>query len=81
MVAFEVKDRSCGGCAAAITRSVQQVDGSASVNVELAHQRVEISGSVRDAASLAAAIAAAGYTPVPVGTASGGAKAGSCCCG
>jgi copper chaperone len=85
MVAFEVKDMSCGGCASSIAQAVQARDSAASVKVDVARRRVEISGSVLDPAALAAAIASAGYIPVLPGATSDAsprddAKVGSGCC-
>lgn len=83
MVVFEVQDMGCGGCAAAITRRLQALDKTATVEVDLARRRVEISGSAMDPARLGAAIAGAGYTPVLIDSASVGssskARAGCCC--
>ena len=85
MVAFEVKDMSCGGCAATITRAVRSADKSAEVQVDLPRHRVEVRGGTLDAATLAASIAAVGYKPVladPVVAPAGApAKASGCCCG
>jgi copper chaperone len=66
MIAFEVQDMSCGHCVATITKAVKAVDGNAAVQVDLASHRVTIDGRAADAAALKAAIADAGYTPVPV---------------
>lgn len=85
MFAFAVEETNCGACAAAITRSIRQVDKAAVFEIDLADWRIEITGSVRDPASQGAALAAAGYTPVPLGTgpATASAKAGTgcSCCG
>jgi copper chaperone len=69
MVAFEVQDMSCGGCAASITRSLKALDGTATVHVDVARRRVEVRGSALDTVALGARIASAGYTPIPVGSA------------
>ncbi len=90
MIAFEVKDMTCGHCVGAITAAVKAVDGSAEVQVDLATHRVQISAGQSSSAGLDAALAAAiqdaGYTPVrldvdmvqPAATANP-AKRGCCC--
>lgn len=65
MIAFEVKDMSCGHCVKAITEAVKAADARAEVNVDLARHRVEIEPVSADAAALAGVIREAGYTPVP----------------
>jgi copper chaperone len=67
MFAFEVKDMTCGHCAATITRALKSVDAGAQVQVDLAAQRVTVDAAAADAAALLAAIHDAGYTPVAVG--------------
>jgi len=64
MIAFEVKDMSCGHCVSTITRAVQEADRDATVRVDLATHMVTIQPGSADAATLAAAIQEAGYTPV-----------------
>ena len=66
MIAFEVKDMSCGHCVSTITKAVQQTDRDATVRVDLAAHMVTIQPGAADAATLAAAIQEAGYTPVAV---------------
>lgn len=63
MIAFEVKDMTCGHCVRAITEAVKSVDGGAEVQIDLATHRVEITATA-DAAALRDAIQEAGYTPV-----------------
>jgi len=65
MIAFEVKDMTCGHCVSTVTQAVKSVDKTASVRVDLATHRVEIEASAANAQALQAAIADAGYTPVP----------------
>lgn len=87
MIAFEVNDMTCGHCVAAITRAVQALDRDATVQIDLAAHRVEITPRAADAAALGAAIEQAGYTPVrrAATAACGGASAApqrsGCCCG
>jgi copper chaperone len=63
MPTFRIPDMSCGHCVAAITQAVQQVDAAARVEADLALHEVHIEAATADAQTLAAAIAAAGYTP------------------
>ena len=65
MIAFEVKDMSCGHCVSTITQAVKDVDAGASVNIDLVHHRVEIDSARCDSQQLQAVIAEAGYTPQP----------------
>lgn len=65
MIAFEVNDMTCGHCVRAITQAVQEADPGAQVQVDLAAHRVQVEPAQADAAALQAAIAEAGYTPVP----------------
>lgn len=65
MIAFEVKDMTCGHCVKAITEAVKAADGSADVRIDLARHRVEIESAAADAPALAGVIREAGYTPVP----------------
>ncbi|HJV96517.1 MAG TPA: cation transporter [Albitalea sp.] len=60
MTTFSVEGMSCGHCVAAVTRAVQQVDATASVQVDLSKQTVAVSsGASTDAVK--AAIEQAGY--------------------
>lgn len=63
MIAFEVKDMSCGHCVATITKAVKEADKDAQVTVDLARHRVEIESRRADAQVFNAAITEAGYTP------------------
>jgi copper chaperone len=65
MIAFEVKDMTCGHCVSTITQAVKAVDGNAKVEIDLARHRVEIEPADADARALADAISDAGYTPLP----------------
>lgn len=42
MYAFTIKTMTCGGCAKAITRSIQAADKSAQVNVLLPSKHIEV---------------------------------------
>lgn len=65
MIAFRIDDMSCGHCQAAITQAIKALDTDAQVRVDLQTHRVEIDSLRVNADELAAAIADAGYTPVP----------------
>ncbi|MFM9915365.1 MAG: heavy-metal-associated domain-containing protein [Rhizobacter sp.] len=64
MIAFEVKDMTCGHCVNAITQALTAVDSAAEVRIDLAQHRVEVAATSAEPAILAAAIRDAGYTPV-----------------
>ncbi len=85
MIAFEVKDMTCGRCVRTITKAVKAVDEDANVRVDLASHRVYIGPTNVSAGELSNAIMEAGYTPVPADAApnEGGVtrKRGGCCCG
>lgn len=66
MITFEVQDMSCNHCVGAITRAIQAVDAEAKVTADLTTHRVRVDSTSADAATLAAAIEEAGYTPVAV---------------
>ena len=65
MIAFEVRDMTCGHCVSTVTKAVQAADRDAAVRIDLAAHRVEIEPKAASAAALEQAIRAAGYTPVP----------------
>jgi copper chaperone len=84
MIAFEVKDMTCGHCVSAITRAVKAADQDAKVAIDLASRRVQIESHHASAAELSDTIEQAGYTPEPVAATSldikGAApKRGGCC--
>jgi copper chaperone len=80
MLTFAVNDMTCGHCASTITKALQALDKGARVQVDLNAHRVQVESSA-NAADLAAAIKAAGYTPVAVSLADAAkpAQAGGCC--
>ena len=85
MIAFEVKDMTCGHCVSTITKAVRAADKDAKVQIDLATHRVQIEPTETNAAELSDAIKEAGYTPVEVSAATPDAppvgKKGGCCCG
>jgi copper chaperone len=81
MLAFEVKDMTCGHCVSTITKALKATDKDAKIQIDLASHRVQVQPVSADAEELAEAIKDAGYTPVPV-EASGDVvvqPSGSCC--
>lgn len=82
MIAFDVKDMTCGHCASTITRALTGLDPNARVSIDLSRHRVTVDASDATAAELQQAIAEAGYTPEPAETtALPPAAAGRSCCG
>ena len=87
MLAFEVKDMTCGHCVSTITKAVKATDEGATVQIDLAAHMVKIDPGTADAAALGDAIREAGFTPVAVDAASlsrpaaTAAKRGGSCCG
>lgn len=71
MIAFEVKDMTCGHCVSTITQALKATDRDAKVQIDLATHRVQVEPVSADAEQLAEAIKDAGYTPVPAGAAAG----------
>jgi copper chaperone len=66
MIAFQVDDMTCGHCVSTITRALKETDSAAQVRIDLPTHRIEITPAQASAEALAAAIADAGYTPVPL---------------
>ena len=82
MIAFEVKDMTCGHCVSTITKALKAADRDAKVHIDLATHRVQVEPVSADAEELAEAIKDAGYTPVSVEAALSESAApvrGSCC--
>ncbi|SNS19635.1 copper chaperone [Noviherbaspirillum humi] len=61
MYEFNVQGMSCSHCVNAVTRSIQEVDSAAKVDVDLARHKVRVESS-READKIQAAIVDAGYT-------------------
>jgi len=62
MIEFQVNELNCLRCAATITRAVQSLDQTATVEIDLAAKRVRVESPVGPA-KLAGAIRGAGFTP------------------
>ena len=62
MIAFEVKDMTCGHCVKTVTRTVQQVDPAATVEIDLPTHALRIA-TTRDAQAFRAALTEEGYAP------------------
>ena len=86
MIAFEVKDMSCGHCISNLTKALAAADPRAKVHFDLATHRVDIEPDAAGATALGDAIRDAGYSPrtvegAPVQAASSAAPARrGCCC-
>lgn len=65
MITFVVNDMTCKHCVQAITEAVAAADPGASVQIDLAHHRVEVQPVAADAQALGDAIREAGYSPQP----------------
>lgn len=84
MIAFEVKDMTCGHCVSTITKAVMAADKDAKVKIDLATHRVQIESTEANAAELSNAIKEAGYTPGEVSATTTSELAvgkKGCCCG
>jgi copper chaperone len=66
MIAFEVKDMTCGHCVSTITKALKAADKDARVRIDLASHRVEVEPAAADPDEIAEAITDAGYTPTPI---------------
>lgn len=62
MIAFQVKDMTCGHCVATVTKAVQGMDAAAQVTIDLVAHQVAVE-SAESAERIAQAIREAGYTP------------------
>jgi len=60
MYELNVENMTCGGCARHVTKSVQELDGHARVDVDLAAKTVRVDTSA-DLQAVVAAITEAGY--------------------
>jgi copper chaperone len=60
MIELTLPTMTCGHCVKTVTRTVQQIDPAATVDIDLATHRVSI-GSERDAQAFRAALAEEGY--------------------
>ncbi|SFU77212.1 heavy-metal-associated domain-containing protein [Pseudoduganella namucuonensis] len=60
MYQLEVQEMSCGHCVASVTKAVKALDGSATVDVDLASKQVKVASSAA-LADVTAAVVAAGF--------------------
>lgn len=65
MLELEITDMTCGHCVASITKTIENVDSTASLEFDLPTHRVKI-GHVTDTAAIEQAIRDAGFNPVKV---------------
>ena len=61
---FDIPDMTCGHCVKTVTQAVQSVDPAAQIQSDLATHSIGVT-SAASAASLSAAIAAAGHANAP----------------
>lgn len=66
MLSYRVEDMTCGHCASAITKAIAAEDADARVTIDLVQRLVHVEPRTAAAGALHDAIAAAGYSPVPV---------------
>ena len=57
---FEIPDMSCGHCASTITKTLKQLDASASVSIDLPTKKITVQ-TTQDRQAVADALAEAGY--------------------
>lgn len=62
MIELTLPDMTCGHCIKTVTRTVQQVDAAAQVQIDLPTHKVQIT-SARPAEDFKAALADEGYPP------------------
>ncbi|MEP7099767.1 MAG: heavy-metal-associated domain-containing protein [Burkholderiales bacterium] len=62
MIEFTLPTMTCGHCVKTVTRTVQQLDPAATVEIDLASHRLRID-SAQAAQAFGAALAEAGYAP------------------
>lgn len=64
MYRFNLPDMSCGHCVAAITEALQEVDDQARIDIDRETKTAQVDSTL-PRATLAAALAEAGYPPAP----------------
>ena len=62
MQEFEIQTMTCGHCASRVTQAVKNLDAQAKIEVDLPTKTVRVE-TAEDRASVAAALAEAGYAP------------------
>ncbi|HEV2088553.1 MAG TPA: copper ion binding protein [Cryptosporangiaceae bacterium] len=62
---WQVDGMTCGHCVQAVQTEVGKLPGVASVEVDLEHKRVVVTGDGVDDAAVVAAVEEAGYDAVP----------------
>ena len=65
MIEMTLPTMTCGHCVKTVTRTVQQLDPAANVEIDLALHRVRIDSASRDAQAFRAALAEEGYEAQP----------------
>ena len=62
---FHVSNMTCGGCAKAVTRAINQIDPGALVEAEPSRREIRVKSSA-DEKSLLGALQQAGFSATPV---------------
>jgi len=62
MQVFEIQSMSCGGCASRVAQAIRNLDAQAKIEVDVPARTVRVE-TTEDRASVAAALAEAGYPP------------------
>jgi len=65
MLILKIKDMSCGHCVSTVRKTVEALDPTADVEINLASKTARVASAVRDAAIIAA-LEQAGYPSVRV---------------
>ncbi|MDI4635009.1 heavy-metal-associated domain-containing protein [Pelomonas sp. V22] len=63
MEQFKLPDMSCGHCVAAITEALGELDAKAQLSFDREARSLQVQGSSKSRAELAAALSEAGYPP------------------
>lgn len=61
MPSYKIEGMTCAHCVRAVTQAIQQADPAATVSVDLAAGRADVSGGTADAGRIIAAVSAEGY--------------------
>jgi copper chaperone len=62
MIELKIPDMTCGHCVAVVTKTIQQADPAARVDIDLPSHQVRVQTAL-DRATLVAALAEEGYAP------------------
>ena len=65
MMKFRIPDMSCGHCSGVITKAIKDIDGSATIDFDMAARTATIK-TVADGETISSALADAGYPAAPL---------------